>query len=160
MNTYTSRNILGIWLFVSTFVCDSICPPTHSSIHLQCKISELALQFFLIYCMKLDSHKESKVQRSIFQKKVPLGLEGSKVPKYTKKWSFQGSIQKSSLFICTFLLKYESTNIPLTFRKNCMSMKIWFLNVIPKTSRSIRIYESLNRNISQTSCGMNLHFCM
>ena len=38
--------------------------------------------------------------------------------------------------------------------------KIWFLSYNPKTSRPIRIQDSLNFGISETSWGMKLNFCM
>ena len=58
-----------------------------------------------------------------------------------------------------FLLEYESTVDILTFCKIACLDKIWLLSC-PKTSRPIRMQDSLNYNNSQTSWDMKLNFCM
>ena len=57
-----------------------------------------------------------------------------------------------------FLLDCECANGLLTFTK-CLG-KIWILSYGPKISRSIRMWDSLNHSVSQTSSDMKLDFCM
>ena len=58
-----------------------------SSVYSQRKISELTLQFFLIFCIKIDGHKVRKLtkyfEKSVL-KKVLLGQEGPKI----RFWGF------------------------------------------------------------------------
>ena len=61
--------------------CSSVC----SSLRSQHKTSKLAHQFFLNFCMKLDSHKISKLSKPDFWKKVSASQEGPKSPKTTQK---------------------------------------------------------------------------
>ena len=80
LDTPISRSVLLIWL------CWSIC----SSIHSQCKISGLALQFFLIFCMKLEAWRR-KSDKVWFLKKRSLQWWGpKKVPKMAQEWGFCG----------------------------------------------------------------------
>lgn len=58
----------------------------YSTVHLQPKISELAHQFFLFFCMKSDSHKAKKKTKPDFLKKVPSGQEDPKTPKMGFLW--------------------------------------------------------------------------
>ena len=62
-----------------------------------------------------------------------------------KVWSIKIQHHKVPMFFCTFC-------------KNSMFPKIWFLNYGPKTSKQIRMQDSLNHNISQKTWGMKLNF--
>ena len=75
----------------------------------QPKISELASQFFLIFCIKLDSHKVRKVTKPNFWKNVLTGRNGSKSCQNGLKMSFLEFWQKSKPIICPFLREYESS---------------------------------------------------
>ena len=76
---------MNLGLFVPPSVYPPILMPAHSSNHSQCKILELSIPFFLIYCMKLDSHKVRKVTKNEFSKNVHLSQEGPKRTKIGKK---------------------------------------------------------------------------
>ena len=80
--------------------------------------SQVVRQFFLIFYMKLKSHKVGKMKKS------PCGSEG---PKKFKNglWGFWGFDKKSNSFISIFLLECERTNGFLIFSKNQMFEKIW-----------------------------------
>ena len=79
---HVSRSVL--WILLSSFVHLSIHPSVRPSAHLydvlQHTISELAHQFFLIFCMKLDSYKVRKVPKLIFWEKVLSHQESQKWP--------------------------------------------------------------------------------
>ena len=66
--------------------------------HLQNKISDLAHQFFMIFCMKLDNPKLRKVSKCNFWKEVLMCQEGPKM-KFWRLW------KKSDIFI--FLTEHE-----------------------------------------------------
>ena len=83
---HASRSVLWILLrsFVHLSIHPSVCPSAHLSIYLfmllQHTISELAHQFFLIFCMKLGSYKVRKVTKLIFWEKVLSHQESQKWP--------------------------------------------------------------------------------
>ena len=130
----------------------SVCP----SVLPQCKIAELAHQIFLIFLMKLESHEVSPITKPDFWKKFPSGQESPKSPQSGPKMRFLGLWEKSNSLICTFLLEYKYINGLVTKYQG----KIWFLTYSPKTSRPIRIQDSLNNIISHTSWYMKLNICM
>ena len=106
--------------------------------------------------------KQEKRRSLIFEKKkVPSSQEGPKSPNNGWKIRFFGFWQKSSLFI--FFVFYLVMKVLLVFQlstKTACLGKIWFLRYGLKTSRPIRMQDSLNCNISQTSWDLNLSFCM
>ena len=57
---------------------------------------------------------------------------------------FLGFFQKFYPFRYSFLHQYKSTNSLLTFCKSNVFGKIWFLRYCPKTSRPIRMQDSLS----------------
>ena len=71
-----SHEFGSIRLFILRFIC------------WHCKISEVDHHFFLIFCIKLDSHKERKVTEPNFPKKVLTGQEGPKSFKNGSKMRF------------------------------------------------------------------------
>ena len=95
------------------------------------------------------------------KKKVPSSQEGPKSPNNGWKMRFFGFWQKSSPFI--FFVFYLVMKVLLVFQLStkaaCLG-KIWFLRYVFKTSRPIRMQDSLNCNISQTSWDLNLSFCL
>ena len=112
--------------------------------------------------MKLDSDKTRKAAKPNFwKKKVPSSQEGPKSPKNGWKMRFFGFWQKSSPFI--FFVFYLIMKVLLVFQRSAKTTclgKFWFLRYGLKTSRPIRMQDSLNCNISQRSWDLNLSFCM
>ena len=111
--------------------------------------------FFHIFCMKLDSQKERKLMKHNFWKNVPWGHEGPEKPKN----EVYGVWQTHNLLMF-FKLEYKGTNGLLTFCKNHVFGKNLVLIYGPKTSKPIRMQDSSNYNISQTSWNLKLNFCM
>ena len=118
----------------------------HPFVHLQRKTSKLTHQISLIFCMKLDNHKDNH-SKAQFLKKSQYGrvMREQKVQKMVQKWGFWGFDNSRMYSYVPFLLEYVSANGILTLWRNHMSGK----NLAFKTSRPIRMQYSLNYNISQ-----------
>ena len=114
------------------------------------------INFFLIFCIKLDSQNvRKKWANPQFWKKSHWVKWSQKIPKMNEKWGFFRVLTTfSSINMYFFLLENGSTNGLLTSKTACLR-KIWFLSYV-----TIRMQASLNYNISQTSWVMKLNFCM
>ena len=71
---------MNLALFVRPPVCPSVCS--------QRSISELAHQFFLNFCMKLDCHKIKKSDEAKLSVKSSNRQEGPRSPKNSAKMRF------------------------------------------------------------------------
>ena len=102
-----------VCLSVGLFVCS------------QYKISKMAYQFFLIFCMKLGSHKIRKTMKPYFWEKVQVNQESLGCLKNDPKNEVLGGFDKNVIHSCAlFFFEYESANDLLTFCKKLMSGKI------------------------------------
>ena len=107
----------------------------------QPKISELAHQFLLIFCIKLNSHKVRKVTKSDLAKKNLVRLERP----VAQEWGFWG-FDKNLITIFTWLWKYQwSSNF---LGKPHVSKKMVYAL---SSSRPIRLWGFLNCNNPQIS---------
>ena len=126
------------------------------SICLQCKISWSSV-FSTFFPHNVSHHKVRKFDPSLWEKSSDrLDLEGLKTPKVR----FLGFSRKSYPFRYAFLLQHERVYVFMTFCKNNMFTKIWFLSYGPKTWKQIRMQDSLNYNISQKTWGVKLNFLL
>ena len=75
LDTHTGGSVL--WKLYSS---------VRSSVRLQCKISEFTHRFFLIFSVKLDSHKVRKLAKPNSWKKWPVGSGEPKSHILTQKW--------------------------------------------------------------------------
>ena len=117
------------------------------------KVLELAHQGF--FCIKLDGHKLKRATKPDFLIK---SADGSRAQKWLK-WAFGGSDKNpfSFLYFFSWIWQYLWSS---NFYQNHMSGKISFLSYEKKTSRPIRIQDSLNCNISKTSWYLSLNLYM
>ena len=109
--------------------------------------------------MKLGSKKVGKVTDPELWKHFWTGREGPKRSKNDPKMSVLGGFErKSNLFLCTIfnsVWKWEQCYIYLPKLLVCKKSSFWVM----VQSRPIRIQDSLNCNMSETSWGMKLTFC-
>ena len=109
--------------------------------------------------MKLGSQKVGKVTDPELWKHFWTGREGPKRSKNDPEMSVLGGFErKSNLFLCTIfnsVWKWEQCYIYLPKLLVCKKSSFWVM----VQSRPIRIQDSLNCNMSETSWGMKLTFC-
>ena len=152
-NNISMNRMLAVFSCLSFLgTCVSVC--------LQSVIWEMAHLIFRILWMKLESHKVKKKWRLIFQRRNWWvsgwwgGGGGGGAGKNDLTFRFSGFWQKSNQSICTLLY---------WIWKNLQSFNLlWKPNIWeswPENFRPIRMQDSLNVNIPQTSRGMNYNFC-
>lgn len=140
-------HLLEAVLREASYEFGSILPSGCTSAFSQPKISELACQFFLIFCIKSDSHKVREVTKPNFWKNVLTGRDGSKSRQNGLKMRFLEFWQKSNPIICPFLREYESNyHGPTSLQKSHVWKKCGSWVRTPKQSEYL-----LNYNVSQTS---------
>ena len=92
-----------------------------------------------------------------FLEKVLSSPEG---PEWPKNKVFGVLTKILSIHMYFFWLKYERSNgLLLSAKTKCLG-KIWLFSYDIITYWPIRMQDSLNYNISQTTWGLNLNFCM
>ena len=98
--------LLGCSINLALFIVLSV----RSFVRSQRKISEIDHQFFLIFYMKLESHKIRKVTESNFFKKPVHIKRAHNGPKMPQKWGFC-CLDKNLIHSCEFFLfEYQVTN--------------------------------------------------
>lgn len=127
MNNRTSRSVIWICRWSSGY--------PRPSIHLQRRISETA-NYMTINISKsfVRSGRFKKPQKCPWKKEILGGFNKNLI--HSRVLSF---------------LLYERTNGFLTFCKNYFPEKFWFLSFGWKTSRPVRVQNSLNYSIWRTS---------
>ena len=116
-------------IVLSVLLCLSVHPSVLSSVRSQLKILEVTDHFLIFFSMKLESHTVGKSPSPFFFKKNPDGSRGPKKPQKCPQHKVRNFDKYLTyLFICTFLLEYESSAVFLTFYKNHMSAKNLALN--------------------------------
>ena len=112
-----------------------------------------------MFYIKLESQKVAKATDPELWKHFWTGREGPKRSKNDPKMSALGGFErKSNLFLCTIfnsVWKWEQCYIYLQKLLVCRKSSFWVM----VQSRPIRIQDSLNCKISETSWGMKLTFC-
>ena len=115
-----------------------------SSARSQARNSELAHQFFLIFCMKLDTQS---FEAWVLKKVVLSVRKAQRVQKKVQKLdlrNFDKNLINSSVIF------YMNEKVVMVFQP---------LSYDSKTSGPIRMRDSLNYSILQTSWCMKLNFC-
>ena len=128
---------------------------------LQCKTSGSSV-FFLIFFHNVRNHRVRVPvsDGSQFLKKGSNGLGGAR--KF-QKWPQQEVFRVlTKIFFIRMCFFYFNMQVPMVFwlfaKTTCLG-KIWFFSYGSKTSRPLRMQNSLNYNISKMSWGMKLNFC-
>ena len=128
------------------------------SVFSQRQISELAHQFSIIFCMTLQSHKLKNVMDCDFWEKIGT-VKDLKMARKWDSWVFY----RNPIYLHTlFKIQYESTNCLVAFCENHIFYweKSGSSSYCPKTSRLIRMQDSLNYNVSQMSWVMKMNSFM
>ena len=138
------------------YVFASGCLLINPSFHSQCKVSERANNFFLLFV----SHEIRKMMKIEFWSLDRSG--DSKKSQKLPENEVLGFLDKNLNHSCilSWLLYKNISDIPTFWEKKQYLIKTsGFLSYGPKTSRSIRMHCSSIYNISQTSRGLELNFC-
>ena len=137
---YYFRNVLFYLFFLLLLdICGS------RSVLWISKISELTHQFLLIFCMKIEKHEK--------------GLKRSKKWPKMRCWVWGGGWETSNPFICIYLNMKTLLVFKLSAKTTCLE-KIRFFSYSPKTCRPIRMQDPLNYNVSKSSGGIKVSFCI
>ena len=110
-------------------------------------MSRLNWALMLMFCIWVGFLRNSKSEEVGFLKKRHIGSGGLKM---AQKLHFDKSIFHSYVKVLMVLKLYAKT---------IWLRKIWFLSYAPKTSRLIRVQDSLNYNISQTCWWIGIFVC-
>ena len=117
-------------------------------------------QLFLINFHEVRHHELRKLMWPGFWKKKKWARRAQKVPKSPPKSGFLGFRQKHYPFGYAFLLQYEVANGLLTFCKSKMFGKNLGLGLWSENLKIIRMQDSFNHSIAQTSWCIKLKFWM